>query len=83
MSNFTKQAIKSTFLKMLEENQNEVRIPRDVVNYYTEDNSPQISFENESERQFIEKIKDIDVNTLTPIEALTMLYELHSEAEKI
>ena len=31
----------------------------------------------------LNKLKNIDVNTLTPIEAMTVLFELQKEAESI
>ena len=34
-------------------------------------------------REIAEKLKAVDVNTLTPIEALQMLYELKKEAETV
>ncbi len=43
----------------------------------------QLSFGANAGNELAEKLKSIDVNTLTPIEALQMLYELKQEAEKI
>ena len=43
----------------------------------------QLSFSSSGKESFIEKVKNIDVNTLTPIEALTKLFELKKEAENI
>ena len=43
----------------------------------------QLSFSSSGKENFIEKVKNIDVNTLTPIEALTKLFELQKEAENI
>ena len=43
----------------------------------------QLSFATSGKESFIEKVKNIDVNTLTPIEALTKLFELQKEAENI
>ncbi len=40
-----------------------------------------ISFEAISEQRVIEKIKGIDINTLTPYEAITLLYELKKELD--
>ena len=37
----------------------------------------------EAKTPFVEKVKNIDVNTLTPIEALTKLFELQKEAENL
>ncbi len=44
---------------------------------------PQMSFESNRENEIIEKLRSVDVNTLTPIEALTMLFELTNEAKSI
>lgn len=41
----------------------------------------QISLETGFNNKIIEKLKQIDVNTLTPIESMTMLYELVNEAK--
>lgn len=43
----------------------------------------QLSFATSGKESFVEKVKNIDVNTLTPIEALTKLFELQKEAENI
>jgi hypothetical protein len=43
----------------------------------------QLSFATSGRESFIEKVKNIDVNTLTPIEALSKLFELQKEAENI
>ena len=43
----------------------------------------QLSFGSNASNEIVEKLKTVDVNTLTPIEALQMLYELKKEAEKI
>ena len=43
----------------------------------------QLSFGSGASNTIVEKLKTVDVNTLTPIEALQMLYELKKEAENI
>ncbi len=43
----------------------------------------QLSFISNAGGEIVEKLKAVDVNTLTPIEALQMLYELKKEAERI
>ena len=43
----------------------------------------QLSFATSGKENFVEKVKNIDVNTLTPIEALTKLFELQKEAENL
>ena len=40
-----------------------------------------ISFESLNEARVIERIKSADINTLTPYEAITLLYELKKELE--
>ncbi len=40
-----------------------------------------ISFESLCEDRVIERIKSVDINTLTPYEAITLLYELKKELE--
>ncbi len=40
----------------------------------------QVSFEQKNNQSIVESIKNIDVNTLTPIEALSILYELNKKA---
>ena len=55
-----------------------------VKKYYDDtDDTAQISFTDESKNQFIEMIKAVDVNTLTPIEALQKLYEISSKANEL
>ena len=44
---------------------------------------PQISFESNREKEIIKKLKAMDVNTLTPIEALSKLYEIVNESKNI
>ncbi|MBQ8574668.1 MAG: DNA mismatch repair protein MutS [Clostridia bacterium] len=43
----------------------------------------QLSFVSNAGGEIVDKLKAVDVNTLTPIEALQMLYELKKEAERI
>ncbi len=43
----------------------------------------QLSFGSSAGEGIVDKLKTVDVNTLTPIEALQMLYELKKEAEKV
>lgn len=40
-----------------------------------------ISFEAISEQRVVEKLKSVDINTLTPYEAITLLYELKKELD--
>ena len=43
----------------------------------------QISFGQNSSNEIVEKLKVLDVNTLTPIEAMGVLYELTKSAKEI
>ena len=43
----------------------------------------QMSFGSNAGEEIVDKLRAVDVNTLTPIEALQMLYELKQEADKI
>ena len=70
-------------LKSLEEQQ---RVNLGSASKVVEAEEPeelQLSFSQSGKENFIEKVKNIDVNTLTPIEALTKLFELQKEAENI
>lgn len=70
-------------LKSLEEQQ---RVNLGVAQKVVVEEEPeemQLSFSSSGKENFIEKVKNIDVNTLTPIEALTKLFELQKEAENI
>ncbi len=57
--------------------ENDVK-PRKVNAVSENDN---ISFESISETRVIERIKEIDINTLTPYEAISVLYELKKELD--
>ncbi len=46
-----------------------------------ENEQENISFESLCEARVIERIKNIDINTLTPYEAITLLYELKKELD--
>ncbi len=48
-----------------------------------EEDDLQLSFSSNGKESIIDKIKNIDVNTLTPIEAMTVLYELQKEAKSL
>ena len=52
-----------------------------VHHYECEDNEMQISFGNTNANDIVDKLKNIDVNTLTPIEALSILFELTKQAK--
>jgi DNA mismatch repair protein MutS len=70
-------------LKSLEEQQRVSLGSAPKAVYEEEPEEMQLSFSSSGKESFIEKVKNIDVNTLTPIEALTKLFELQKEAENI
>ncbi|MBO5066243.1 MAG: DNA mismatch repair protein MutS [Clostridia bacterium] len=66
-------------LKSLE-NQQPVKATTVVENKYFEEDEMQLTFSSGAKDEIINKLKNIDVNTLTPIEAMTVLFELQKEA---
>ncbi len=42
----------------------------------------QVSFENYAREEIIDKLKKLEPDVLTPIEALTMLYDLTKKAKE-
>lgn len=70
-------------LNELELTEKEYREPIGKVYYEIPENCSQLSFSNENKNALFEEIKNIDVNTLTPIEALTKLFEINSKASQI
>ena len=48
-----------------------------------EDEEPQISFTDTGAKQLVEKLQNMDINTLTPIEAMTTLFELSKQAKQL
>ena len=59
-----------------------VKMTKEVVKDDT-DEELQLSFTSSGNDSIIERLKTIDVNTLTPIEAMQTLYELHKEANNL
>ena len=49
----------------------------------TEDYQPQMSFASNTSDEITQRLKTLDVNTLTPIEAMQTLYELADKAKKM
>ena len=47
------------------------------------DDDVQLGFEQIGGNEIIEKLQKMDVTTLTPIEAMNILYELKTEADKL
>ncbi len=64
-------------LKSLEKDK-AVAVPKKTVA-----EEPQMSFEMSAELELVRKIKDLDIDTLTPIEGLSMLYSLKKDLEKM
>ena len=60
-------------------------IEKDVIIYITSKYLVYLILERGymKREQIIEKLKSIDVNTLTPIEAMTVLFELQKSAENL
>ena len=63
------------------ESQGETPVIRTVRNEEPEE--MQISFTSSAGNEVVEKLKAIDINTLTPIEAMQMLYELKKQADTL
>ena len=72
-------------LKELEENSKPVDMGAVSMNekIEKEEEPAQISFSSTADSEFIEELKSIDVNTLTPIEAMQKLYEIVNNAKKL
>ena len=51
-----------------------------IVTISKNEEESQISFGSSAANEIVEKLKKLDVNTLTPIEAMTVLYELAKQA---
>ncbi len=65
------------------ESQTPVNMTQRVVVEQVEEEEMQLSFTSSASDSIIEKLKTIDVNTLTPIEAMTVLFELQKDAKNI
>ena len=65
------------------ENQEKITVAKPVEIVEAEEDSLQLSFTSSGKDTIIEKLKNIDVNTLTPIEAMTVLFELQKGAEEL
>ncbi len=65
------------------ESQEKVTLAKPVEKASDEEESLQLSFTSSGKDAIIEKLKNIDVNTLTPIEAMTVLFELQKGAEDL
>ncbi len=69
-------------LKSLE-GQAPVNAVKSVVSSVEEDDDVQLPFTTGAKESIVEKLKTIDVNTLTPIESMQILFELQKEAESL
>ena len=65
------------------ESQEKITIANPVEKLAEEEDALQLSFTSNGKDAIIEKLKNIDVNTLTPIEAMTVLFELQKGAEEL
>lgn len=66
-------------LKKLEENGAELTVRNEID---CVDDAPQISFESNINNEISRELKDLDINTLTPLEALQLLGKLKERAEQ-
>ena len=65
------------------ESQEKVSVVKEIKVDEESEDMLQLSFFSGEKEQIIEKLKNIDVNTLTPIEAMTVLFELQKSAENL
>ncbi len=65
------------------ESQESIKMTTEVKQSIPEEDDLQLSFSSGTKENILNKLKNIDVNTLTPIEAMTVLFELQKEAESI
>ncbi|MBQ6837473.1 MAG: DNA mismatch repair protein MutS, partial [Clostridia bacterium] len=65
------------------ESQEKITVAKPVEKLAEEEDALQLSFTSNGKDAIIEKLKNIDVNTLTPIEAMTVLFELQKGAEEL
>ena len=70
-------------LKELESNKIEIEFKADDAVVEEDENDIQYNFQTNSTNDIIELIKTVDINTLTPIEAMQTLYDLKKKAEEI
>ncbi len=66
-------------LKSIESEQPDFETNKATVSYIEKEEDMQISFESTINESIIQKIKDTDVNVLSPIEALNLLYEIKKD----
>ena len=70
-------------LKELEANKTEIEFKADEALIEEDETDIQYNFSTNSKDDILELIKTVDVNTLTPIEALQTLYDLKKKVEEL
>lgn len=65
------------------ESQGPVKKAVSVTKTVETDDELQLSFSSSGKDELLERLKNIDVNTLTPIEAMTVLFELQKDAQSL
>lgn len=70
-------------LKELESNKIEIEFKAEASIVEEEENDIQYNFKTNSTDDLLELIKTIDINTLTPIEAMQTLYDLKKKVEEL
>lgn len=70
-------------LKELEQNKIDIKFKADDAVVEEEENDIQFNFSINGKNEIIEILKTIDVNTLTPIEAMQTLYDLKKKSEEL
>ena len=69
-------------LSALESQQIKTAAP-DVFDGIVEEEDDQLSFSSHQNAALIEELKTLDVNTLTPLEAMSLLYKFTQEAKEL
>ena len=70
-------------LKELEQNKIDIKFKAEDAVVEEEENDIQFNFSLNGKNEIIEILKTIDVNTLTPIEAMQTLYDLKKKSEEL
>ncbi len=70
-------------LKELEQNKIDIKFKAEDAVVEEEENDIQFNFSINGKNEIIEILKTIDVNTLTPIEAMQTLYDLKKKSEEL
>ena len=58
--------------------------PASAPNYFSsvDDNDMQLSFASNAGNEIVDELKTLDINTLTPIEAMSVLYKFVQKAKE-